>query len=74
MDSIKPDHYRGTNGKDLFWVFENFFPKQWVKGFYILNIIKYIFRHEQKNGLEDLKKSQVYVDRLVNFEESKVEE
>lgn len=59
MNNSKPDQHKGINGKYLFGVFEKFFPKSWVKDFYISKIIKYIFRHEQKNGLEDLKKAQV---------------
>ena len=29
------------------------------------NCIKYIWRYRQKNGLEDLKKAQVYLDWLI---------
>ncbi|MDU2670382.1 MAG: DUF3310 domain-containing protein [Clostridium sp.] len=36
-------------------------------GFYIGNIIKYVARYKGKNGLEDLKKAQWYLDRLVKI-------
>lgn len=29
------------------------------------NILKYLWRHEFKNGLEDLQKAQWYLDRLI---------
>lgn len=29
------------------------------------NIIKYVMRHDAKNGLEDLQKAKVYLDRLI---------
>lgn len=29
------------------------------------NIIKYIMRHDRKNGLEDLRKARVYLDRMI---------
>lgn len=38
---------------------------------YESNIIKYILRHREKNGLEDLKKARTYLDRLIAQEEAK---
>ena len=32
------------------------------------NIIKYILRHRDKNGIEDLKKAKHYLDLLIEFE------
>lgn len=29
------------------------------------NILKYLWRHEYKNGLEDLQKARWYLDRLI---------
>jgi len=29
------------------------------------NILKYLWRHEYKNGLEDLKKAQWYLNKLI---------
>ena len=36
------------------------------------NVIKYVTRYEQKNGLEDLKKASWYLNRLIKREEGKV--
>jgi hypothetical protein len=32
------------------------------------NVIKYVMRHRQKNGIEDLKKARHYIDLLIQFE------
>lgn len=42
--------------------------------FHEANIIKYITRHRRKNGLEDLKKAQWYLNRLIQVEERNFEE
>lgn len=34
------------------------------------NIIKYIWRHTYKNGVEDLRKARWYLDRLIEEETS----
>ena len=31
------------------------------------NIIKYVTRHKSKNGLEDLEKAKVYLDKLISI-------
>lgn len=68
MNEIRPNHYKGQNGKDLFWFFETYLPKDWVTGFYVCNIIKYVIRHQKKNGLQDLDKADTYLKRLAKFE------
>ncbi len=32
------------------------------------NVIKYVLRHKEKNGIEDLKKAQHYISLLIEFE------
>jgi hypothetical protein len=36
------------------------------------NIIKYVARHPEKNGVEDLKKARHYLDKLIEVEEEAV--
>ena len=38
--------------------------------FYEGNIIKYVLRHNKKNGIEDLKKAQFYLNRLIKLKEN----
>ena len=39
-------------------------------GYLTSNIIKYISRYKHKNGLEDLKKAQWYLNYLINYMEA----
>ena len=72
MTKLRPDYYKGENGKDLFDMFEEEFPREWTTGFYVLNLVKYVRRYKGKNGIEDLKKARTYLDRLIEFEEKPV--
>ena len=38
------------------------------------NIIKYLWRYRYKNGIEDLKKAQFYLDRLIKAKEGQDDE
>ena len=40
-------------------------------GFCVGNIIKYVCRYKDKNGIEDLKKARHYIDLLIEIEESR---
>ena len=53
------DHYQKMAIQPVQFIVENNIP--WLEG----NIIKYICRHRAKNGLEDLKKAQHYLDMLI---------
>ena len=69
MAELKPDYYKGKDGRDLFDRFESgLLTPDEVVGFYKGNVIKYLTRHKEKNGLEDLKKARVYLTRLIGFE------
>lgn len=62
---IKPNYYAGQDGKDLFNRFEDgLLTHDEVVGFYKGNVIKYVTRFEQKNGVEDLDKAITYLERL----------
>lgn len=39
--------------------------KSGIEAVCVANVIKYLWRYEQKNGLEDVKKAQFYLNRLV---------
>lgn len=40
-----------------------------LKGYYVGNLLKYISRAEHKNGVEDLKKAEVYLKWLIELTE-----
>lgn len=45
--------------------------KRGIEAICVSNVIKYLFRYETKNGLEDVKKAQFYLNRLIKELESK---
>lgn len=42
-----------------------------VRSFCICNAFKYIWRHNTKNGLEDIKKARWYLDKYIELSERK---
>lgn len=40
--------------------------KSGIEAVCVANIIKYLFRYEEKNGLEDVKKAQWYINKLIS--------
>ena len=42
-----------------------------IEAFCVGNAIKYLFRYEEKNGIEDIKKARWYIDRLIKELEEK---
>lgn len=42
-------------------------------GFIVGNIIKYICRYKDKNGIEDLKKAKHYIDILIELESASID-
>lgn len=44
-----------------------------IEAFCAGNAIKYLFRYENKNGLEDIRKAQWYINRLIKELEEKKE-
>lgn len=66
----RPGHYE-RNGIDVIGFAELQFPKEENKGFYRINILKYVTRYDRKNGLDDLKKAADYLNKLIALEESK---
>lgn len=70
----RPDHYH-KNGIDVIGYLEQHFPNiptvTVAEGFYIGNIIKYVSRYKEKNGLEDLEKAKFYLNKLQDAEQQK---
>ena len=68
-----PSHYKAKNGMEVIDVIEAFTANlEGYEATHTGNVIKYICRWKEKNGLEDLKKAQWYLNRLIeNIEEGK---
>lgn len=58
-----PKHYARFKIEPIRFICEN------GLNFFTGNIIKYILRHDAKNGLEDLRKAQRYLQMFIAFQE-----
>lgn len=67
--TLRPNYYKDKHGKDLFSHFKDGLlnPEQ-LSGFYLGNIMKYLTRYREKNGVEDLHKAKTYLEELINLE------
>ena len=69
IDNInEPNHYH-RNSIDVIKFSELQFDKKELQGFYRINILKYVTRFDRKNKVEDLKKAQFYLDKLIKLNE-----
>lgn len=61
-----PSHYQSEDGLEVIDVIKAFTKDiSGVEAFCIGNAIKYICRYKNKNGIEDLKKAQWYLDYII---------
>mgnify|MGYP003333878284 CR=1 FL=1 len=66
-DNINPDHYKSG---DIVCIeaIKASLNEQQFKGYLKASIIKYLWRYEKKNGLEDLQKADWFLQRLIKEE------
>ena len=60
-----PRHYSGTKVECIDAIESAI--KNGIEGFYVGQIIKYIWRFDQKNEIEDLEKARWYLNRLIKI-------
>lgn len=65
---IEPKHYTDLKISPLDYIVANENEFEWC----IANVIKYVSRYKRKNGLEDLKKAQWYLNYQIKLEEEKL--
>lgn len=64
MDAVNPSHYtKHPSGVECIQITEHM-------GYNLGNVIKYIWRHDHKNGIEDLRKAKWYLDREIKRRET----
>jgi hypothetical protein len=63
-----PSHYE-TGKFECIDVMQEVFGKEAVQNFCMCNAFKYIYRTKRKNGLEDVKKAQWYINKYIELEE-----
>jgi hypothetical protein len=61
-NQVGGNHYKDCKIQPTEFIHANNIP--FIEG----NIIKYVIRHRNKNGIEDLKKAKHYIDLLIQFE------
>lgn len=65
MDAINPQHYRNGEVECIDAIKSATVHKTGIQAYCVGNIIKYLWRYESKNRLEDVKKAQWYLDKLI---------
>lgn len=66
-DNINPSHYKRLPKETIERIKDNLTPKEF-KGYLKGNILKYLDRYQDKNGVEDLKKANWYLNKLIEIE------
>jgi len=63
-----PGHYE-TGNFECFDVMAEALGHELMLGFCAGNAFKYVYRHQRKNGLEDMKKARWYLDKYIELAE-----
>ena len=64
-DNVNPSHYKQGKVECIEAIEAATINKKGLDAVCTANVIKYIWRAESKNGLEDLKKAQWYLNRMI---------
>ena len=73
FDNVEhPAHYTGTSIECIDAMIETQ-GEEAVKNFCICNAFKYLWRHDKKNGVEDVEKAAWYLNKFVELEEKENE-
>ena len=68
-DNISPSHYGLFDGKhETIDLIKDRLGAEAFKGYCEGNVIKYLMRRHRKNGVEDLRKAQKYLEWLIKTE------
>ena len=60
-----PEHYQGEDGIECIDAIRAALTPEEFRGYCKGNIFKYLWRYERKNGVEDVRKSRWYLERLI---------
>lgn len=59
LNAVDPKHYKRWKIEPWDFIYANDLP------FWMGNIIKYVMRYDDKDGLQDLKKARAYLDKKI---------
>lgn len=66
-----PSHYQSNQGLEVIQVIEAFTEGQeGIEAVCTANVLKYVCRWKKKNGIEDLKKAEWYLKKLIDIKEA----
>lgn len=70
-DPINPSHYDAVDGSDVDCLRAQMamLGPERMKGYCAGNALKYLWRWERKNGVEDLRKAMRHIEFLISLEE-----
>lgn len=64
-DAINPTHYTRGGVECIDAIESATVDKRGIEAVCTANVIKYLWRYEAKNGIEDVKKARWYLERLL---------
>lgn len=70
-DNINPNHYKKGEVECIKAIESAVVGKTGIEAACVANVIKYLWRYEEKNGIEDVKKAKWYINLLLNKLEKK---
>lgn len=71
VDPVNPQHYKNGDVECIEAIKSATVGKDGFAGYLVGNLIKYVWRYESKNGVEDLKKGLWYLNKLIEHENDK---
>lgn len=73
MDKINPSYYKRGKFETIDVILDITKHLDGDEGYLVGNIIKYISRYDEKNGVEDLRKARWYLSKLIELLKEKGE-
>lgn len=70
-DKINPNHYKKGKVECIHAIESATVGKTGIEAVCVANVFKYLWRYEEKNGPEDVKKAQWYLNKLNEVLEEK---
>lgn len=70
-DPVNPQHYKNGEVECIEAIKSAVVGKDGFAGYLTGNLLKYVWRYESKNGVEDLEKGLWYLNKLIEYEKSK---
>ena len=64
-DNINPNHYKNGKIEAIDAIEAATVNKLGIEAVCVANVIKYLWRYEEKNGLEDIEKAHWYLQKLI---------